>query len=105
MAQLLDLGAVAGVQVGKDLLAGTAGITVGGLNADLAAVETAGTAAGMAIPGMAAALGGKAVQTGATYNVTVNAGVGDKNEIAKQVVDLLQSYEKRFGSVPIKVKK
>lgn len=104
LAQLLDLGAVAGVQVGKDLLAGTAGLTIGGLNTDLAAVAEAGTQAGMAIPGMSAALGATA-GGGAVYNVTVNAGVGDKNEIAKQVVDLLQSYEKRFGSVPIKVKK
>lgn len=104
LAQLLDLGAVAGVQVGKDLLAGANGLSVAGLNADLAAVETAGTEAGMAIPGMSAALGATAGR-GAVYNVTVNAGVGDKAEIAKQVVDLLQSYEKKFGSVPIKVKR
>lgn len=105
LAQILDLGPVAGNQVAKDLLSGTAGLTVTGLNADLAAVAQAGTAAGMTIPGAQAALTATAGKVGNTYNVTVNAGVGDKNEIAKQVVDLLQSYEKRFGSVPIKVKK
>lgn len=105
LAQILDLGPVAGVQVAKDLLAGTAGLTVSDVRTSLQEVADVGTAAGMATPGAKAALEATAGKTGTTYNVTVNAGVGDKNEIAKQVVELLQSYEKRFGSVPIKVKK
>jgi hypothetical protein len=102
VAQLLDLGPIAGAQVASDLLAGTQGLTVGGLNADLAAVAAAGTAAGMAVPGAAAAL---TATPNKNYTITVNAGVGDKTEIGKQVVAALQQYEARFGAIPVKVKK
>lgn len=100
LAQLLNLGPVAGNSVAKDLLAGTGGLTVGGLNADLASVAAAGTAVGMSIPGVSEALGAK---VGNTYQITVNAGVGDKAEIGKEVVAVLQAYEKRLGKIPIKV--
>lgn len=102
VAQLLDLGPVAGAQVAADLLAGTAGMTVTSLNEDLAAVAAAGTAAGMAVPGAAAAL---TATPNKNYTITVNAGVGDKTEIGKQVVAALQQYEARFGAIPVKVKK
>jgi hypothetical protein len=106
LAQILELGPVAGAQVAKDLLAGTGGLTIGGLNTDLAAIAATGTAAGMAIPGMSEALGAKAGQFAPDqYFITVNAGVGDKNEIGRQVVDILQQYNKRVGALPIKVKK
>lgn len=105
LQQLLNLGPVAGNAVAKDLLAGTtAGFTVGDLNADLAAVASMGAGVGMAIPGVAAALGATAGGTNNNYYIEVKAGVGDKAEIGRQVVDVLQQYEKRFGSVPIRVK-
>ena len=89
----------------KDLLSGTGGLTIGGLNTDLAAIAASGTAAGMAIPGFSAALGAKAAgQTGNTYQITIQAGVGDKVAIGKQVVEVLQAYEKQLGGIPIKVK-
>ncbi|CAB5219035.1 hypothetical protein UFOVP227_22 [uncultured Caudovirales phage] len=102
VAQLLDLGPVAGAQVAADLLAGTSGMTVTSLNTDLAAVAAAGTAAGMAVPGAQAALTATPKNN---YTITVNAGVGDKTEIGKQVVAALQQYEARFGAIPVKVKK
>jgi hypothetical protein len=106
LAQILELGPVAGAQVAKDLLAGTGGLTIGGLNTDLASIAATGTAAGMAIPGMSEALGAKAGRSAPDqYFITVNAGVGDKNEIGRQVVDILQQYNKRVGALPIKVKK
>lgn len=106
LAQILELGPVAGAQVAKDLLAGTGGLTIGGLNTDLAAIAAEGTAAGMAIPGMSQALGANATRgQNNTYAITINAGVGDKNEIGRQVVEILQQYNKRVGALPIKVKK
>jgi hypothetical protein len=106
LAQILDLGPVAGAQVAKDLLGGTGGLTIAGLNADLAAVAAEGTAAGMAIPGVSEVLGAQARRGGGgTYYIQVTAGIGDKNEIGRQVVEVLQQYEKRVGALPIKVKK
>jgi hypothetical protein len=105
LAQILDLGPVAGAQVAKDLLGGTGGLTIAGLNADLAAVAAEGTAAGMAIPGVSEALGGQVRRGSSTYYIQVTAGIGDKNEIGRQVVEVLQQYEKRVGALPIKVKK
>jgi hypothetical protein len=105
LAQILDLGPVAGAQVAKDLLGGTSGLTIAGLNADLAAVAAEGTAAGMAIPGVSEALGARARRGSSTYYIQVTAGIGDKNEIGRQVVEVLQQYEKRVGALPIKVKR
>jgi hypothetical protein len=104
--QLLDLGPVAGAVVAKDLISGTSGLTAATLSSSLAQVSEAGTAAGMATPGFQAALDAKAVNAKGPGNfyITVQTGVGDKTEIGKQVVEVLQQYEKRFGGVPIKVK-
>lgn len=104
LAQILDLGPVAGNAVAKDLLSGTGGLTVAGLNTDLASVMAEAGTVGLAIPGVQAALTATAGKAGNTYQITVNAGVGDKVEIARQVVDVLQAYEKRLGGIPIKVK-
>lgn len=103
--QLLDLGPVAGAMVAKDLIAGTGGFTAASLSSSLAEVSAAGTAAGMATPGFGKALKAKAVDGigPGNYYITVNAGVGDKAEIGKEVVAALQAYEKRIGKLPIKV--
>ncbi len=103
LAQILDLGPVAGNAVAKDLLAGTGGLTVAGLNADLASVMAEAGTVGLAIPGVQAALTATAGKAGNTYQITVQAGVGDKVEIGKQVVEVLKAYEKRLGGIPIKV--
>lgn len=102
VSQLLDLGAVAGNQVAKDLLAGTAGLTVGEVNQSLADVQAAGEAAGMATPGYGAILGANVGRTGNKVYITVNTGVGDKNAISKQIVELLQDYDRTMGGVPIR---
>ena len=106
LAQILDLGPVAGAQVAKDLLGGTGGLTIAGLNTDLAAIAAEGTAAGMAIPGVSETLGAQARRgRGNSYYIEIKTGVGDKSEIGRQVVEVLQQYEKRVGALPIKVKK
>lgn len=48
-------------------------------------------------------LNGNNTGLGTTINVTINAGVGDPNEIGRQVVSALQAYQRRAGSIPIKV--
>jgi hypothetical protein len=101
LAQLLNLGPVAGNAVAKDLLAGTGGLTVGGLNADLASVAAAGTAVGMSIPGVSSALSGS---VGNTYQITIQAGVGDPVAIGKEVANVLNSYGAKTGGVPMVVK-
>ena len=105
LQQLLDLGPVAGAVVAKDLIDGTHGITAASLSADLASVSTAGTAAGMAFPGFTDALNATAVNGRGTGNfyISITAGVGDKAEIGKQVVEVLQAYQTRNGTIPIKV--
>ena len=106
LQQLLDLGPVAGNAVAKDLIAGTGGYTTASLNADLSAIQAAATSVGMAIPGVAATLSATAGKTVTNqYQITVTAGVGNKVEIAKQVVEVLQEYERQLGGIPIKVKK
>jgi len=101
LAQLLNLGPVAGNAVAKDLLAGTGGLTVGGLNADLASVAAAGTAVGMSIPGVSSALG---ATVGNTYQITIEAGLGDPVAIGKQVAEVLNTYGAKTGGVPMVVK-
>ena len=101
LSQLLNLGPVAGNAVAKDLLAGTGGLTVGGLNADLASVAAAGTAVGMSIPGVSEALTGT---VGTNYNITIQAGVGDPVAIGKEVSAVLNSYGAKTGGVPMVVK-
>ena len=103
--QLLDLGPVAGAVVAKDLIAGTSGFTAETLSSSLADVSAAGTAAGMATPGFQQALDAKAKdgKGAGNFYITVNAGVGDKAEIGKEVVEALKAYEKRIGKLPIKV--
>jgi tape measure domain-containing protein len=39
---------------------------------------------------------------GNSYHIEVNVGVGDKHEIGREIVNILQAYEKRSGRVPIR---
>ena len=103
-AQILDLGPVAGAQVAKDLLAGTGGMTISSLNADLADIATSGEAAGMAIPGFAEALGTRVGGTAAAPTIVVQAGVGDPVAIGAAVAAVLKDYGATVGGVPVTVK-
>ena len=99
LAQLMNLGPVAGSQVAADLLAGTGGMTVASLNADLGAIDTAGVALGeSAIAGDMALLNQAGVRRSGN-NVTINVNGGDP----QQVVNALRRYMQLNGSVPIRV--
>lgn len=104
LAQILDLGPVAGAQVAKDLLAGTGGMTISSLNADLADIVTTGEAAGMAIPGFSDALAATVGGTAAAPTIVVQAGVGDPVAIGAAVAATLKDYGATIGGVPIVTK-
>ena len=103
LQQLLDLGPVAGSQVAQDLLNGVGGFTAASLSADLASLSTIGTGVGLAVPGVSELLGARPGQKGDNYYITVQAGVGDKAAIAREVVDLLKIYNRSNGAIPVRV--
>jgi hypothetical protein len=100
LAQLMNLGPVAGSQVAADLLAGTGGMTVASLNADLGAIDTAGEAlGGAAIAGDMSLLNqASATRSGNTISITVTSA--DPNA----VVAALQKYVRTSGPVPIRIR-
>ena len=104
LQQILDLGPVAGAQVAKDLLSGASGMTVGSLNADLAGIEASGLAAGMAIPGMAEAIGAEPVVYNNEYFITIQAGMSAPTDIAKTVETVLQTYGGTQGGIAVTTK-
>jgi hypothetical protein len=106
LGQILDLGPVAGAQVAKDLLAGTSGMSISGLNKDLAEISATGTAAGMSIPGFTEALNTTVGRTGpGDYYITIQAGVSSPTDIAQTVTTVLKDYGAKTGGVDIKVKR
>jgi hypothetical protein len=100
LAQLMNLGPVAGSQVAADLLAGTGGMTVASLNADLGAIDAAGDALGTdAIAGDMSLLNqASATRSGNTISITVTSA--DPNA----VVAALQKYVRTSGPVPIRIR-
>lgn len=99
LAQLMNLGPVAGSQVAEDLINGVGGLTAGGLSAELAGLDAAGAALGQtAIAGDMSLLNQAGVgRTGNNVYVTVTSA--DPNA----VVDALRRYMRQNGSVPIRV--
>ena len=101
LAQLMNLGPVAGSQVAADLIAGSGGMTVGSLNADL---NSLGVSAGMlgdtAIADDMGLLNqAKATRAGNTISITVTSA--DPNA----VVAALQKYVRTSGPIPITIRK
>ena len=107
LAQLLNLGPVAGVQVTNELIAGTGTLTVASLNESLASLSaTAGTfgaSAGQAFFGGNVAAQEQNVSTVNNFNIQVQALAGNELEVAKKIVAALQVYQKKVGKVPITV--
>jgi hypothetical protein len=117
LEQLLNLGPVAGAEVTKALLEGTAGFTVGSLNKDLADLagvqgglasqitsslapkEAIGAAQSMVDALSSASIGARGVGQGFTINIA--AGVGDPVEIGRQVKNVLTQYDTRAGKLTV----
>lgn len=105
--QLLNLGPVAGAAVAKDLLAGTAGLTVNGLNASLNEIAGLGIAAGNASAGqvygadlLSAQQGVSAVGQAQQMNITIQATSADPDKIVAALV----AWSKKNGKLPSVVK-
>jgi hypothetical protein len=99
LAQLMNLGPVAGSAVAADLISGASGMTAASLSQDLADVGVAGQLLGdTAIAGDMALLNQASVRRSGN-NVTIYVNGGDP----QQVVAALRRYMQVNGSVPIRV--
>jgi uncharacterized damage-inducible protein DinB len=102
LAQLMNLGPVAGSQVAGDILAGTGGLSVASLNADLSAIDAAGAALGTdAIAGDMAYLDAASVnRRGNTVSITVQAGlVSTPDQVGQQIIEAILKAQRRSGLV------
>lgn len=106
IAQLLNLGPVAGNQVAKDLLSGVAGLTVADINSTLASLSTASNLAGLQAanniyaPDISQA--GRNIQ--ATGNTPApNIYVTVQQTDPRAVVDALRDWNWTNGGIPISI--
>lgn len=109
--QLLSVGPTAGNAIAEELLSGVGSLTIGGLNADLAALAQAGSAFGGQVAGgvfgaqinqagtdaLALAFGARVATV--QNQVTIQVSGGDPNA----VVEALRKYMQQNGAVPIRV--
>jgi hypothetical protein len=100
LAQLMNLGPVAGSQVAADLLAGTGGMSVASLNADLGSIDVAGAALGESAIAGDMGLLNQANARRSGNNVTINVSGADP----QAVVDALVKYSRQNGSLPAQIK-
>lgn len=106
IAQLLNLGPVAGNQVAKDLLSGIAGLSVSEINSSLAGLSAAGNMAGLQAAnnlfGSDIQQAGRNIQ--ATGNVPApNIYVTVQQTDPRAVVDALRDWNWLNGGVPISI--
>jgi hypothetical protein len=106
IAQLLNLGPVAGNQVAKDLLSGLAGLTVSDINSTLASLSTASNLAGLQAAsndfGSQIQTAGRNIQ--ATGNTPApNIYVTVQQTDPRAVVDALRDYNWLSGGIPISI--
>jgi hypothetical protein len=102
LAQLMNLGPVAGSQVAGDILAGTGGLSVASLNADLSSIDAAGAALGTdAIAGDMAYLDAASVnRRGNTISISVQAGlVSTPDQVGQQIIEAILKAQRRSGLV------
>lgn len=99
LAQLMNLGPVAGAQVAEELISGAGGMTAASLSADLAGLDVAGAALGESAISSDMALLNQAGVGRSGNNVYITVQGGDP----QQVVEALRRYMKINGAVPIKV--
>jgi hypothetical protein len=108
LAQLLNLGPVAGNEVTADMLYGTQALTVGGLNASLSGLSSAaaslGGAAGFSFFGGNVANANAAMGTVNNLQITVNAGlVSNPAQVGRDIIEAIKSAERLSGQVFVSV--
>ena len=106
IAQLLNLGPVAGNQVAKDLLSGIAGLSVSEINSSLAGLSAAGNMAGLQAANNL--FGGQIQQaqnavTSAGGTTAPNIYVTVQQTDPRAVVDALRDYNWLSGGIPISI--
>ena len=99
LAQLMNLGPVAGSAVAADLIAGTNGMTAASLSQDLAGLGAAGDLLGATATAGDTALLNQAGVGRSGNNIYITVTSADPNA----VVDALKRYMRVNGKVPIKV--
>jgi hypothetical protein len=102
LSQIMNLGPVAGSQVAADILAGTGGLSVASLNADLSSIDAAGAALGAdAIAGDMAYLDAANVnRRGNTISISVQAGlVSTPDQVGQQIIEAILKAQRRSGLV------
>jgi hypothetical protein len=106
IAQLLNLGPVAGNQVAKDLLSGVAGLTVSDINSTLASLSTASNLAGLQAAsndfGSQIQTAGRNIQ-GTGNTPAPNIYVTVQQTDPRAVVDALRDWNWTNGGIPISI--
>jgi hypothetical protein len=108
LAQLINLGPVAGKEVSDDLINGGRGITLASFNESLSGLRTAGESLGMtgANAFFGATLGGAQAAQGqvANYQITVNAGlVSNPAQVGRDIIEAIKQAERVSGQVFVSV--
>jgi hypothetical protein len=108
LAQLLNLGPVAGAQVSAELIRGTGSLTLSGLNEGLAGIAAAGQSlgnvAGNAFFGGNVNQAQNALNQAKSYQITVNAGlVSNPAQVGREIIEAIKSAERLSGQVFVSV--
>ena len=108
LAQLLNLGPVAGAQVTREMIDGTGSLTLGALNAGLADITSAGQTLGnfaaASFFGGNVTAGQNALNEAKTYQITVNAGlVSNPAQVGRDIIEAIKSAERLSGQVFVSV--
>jgi hypothetical protein len=108
LAQLINLGPTAGLEVSADLINGGKGFTLQDLNQSLAGLSTSaaglGLAGGNAFFGGNVAAGQTALDQAKTYQITVNAGlVSNPAQVGRDIIEAIKSAERLSGQVFVSV--
>jgi len=108
LAQLINLGPSAGVQVTQDLIGGANGMNIASFNESLAGLSSSaanlGLAAGNAFFGGNVSRGQTALDQAKTYQITVNAGlVSNPAQVGRDIIEAIKSAERLSGQVFVSV--
>ena len=108
LAQLINLGPTAGLEVTGDLINGGKGFTLADLNNSLSSLSTSaaglGLAGGNAFFGGNVAAGQTALDQAKTYQITVNAGlVSNPAQVGRDIIEAIKSAERLSGQVFVSV--
>jgi hypothetical protein len=109
LAELLNLGPVAGVQVTNELIAGTGSLTVAGLNESLAQLSTSGAALGATSANafFGANLNAANANAGNVNNISINVNAGlvsNPGQVGRDIIEAIKQAERLSGQVFVSVR-